>query len=297
MLEKLLVGIQSQIADNRFSYSLVIVDNDRSESAKKTVDAFAGCSSIPVEYHVVSEQNIALARNKAIERATGSYIAFIDDDEVPRQDWLLQLYSTCAAYDVTGVLGPVKPQFEVPPARWIVKGKFFEKGFHRTGTVLTWTETRTSNALIRNSFNSANKSPFNPALGRGGEDRDLFKRLIERGHVFVSCREAVVYETIPEERCKRIFFLKRALLRGKVAAKFSSLGSLDTIKSILAIFTYTAILPFAFFAGHHRFMKYLIKNFDHLGKLLGLLNFNVIKDNYVMCTDALPTYENRRSKE
>ena len=35
------------------------------------------------------KQNIALARNKAIENAKGDFIAFIDDDEFPLDQWLL----------------------------------------------------------------------------------------------------------------------------------------------------------------------------------------------------------------
>src|SRR5258706_13865972 len=66
-----------------FSYSIVVTDNDREQSAKNVVTNNAGKSSIQITYDSEPEQNIALARNRALANATGEFIAFIDDDELP----------------------------------------------------------------------------------------------------------------------------------------------------------------------------------------------------------------------
>ena len=55
------------------------------------VTELAHNSKIELDYHVESTSNIALARNKAVQSASGQYLAFIDDDEVPLNDWLLTL--------------------------------------------------------------------------------------------------------------------------------------------------------------------------------------------------------------
>jgi hypothetical protein len=76
--------------------------------------------------------------------------------------------------------------------------------------------------------------------------------------------------------------LKRALLRGKLSLLYPSAGWASNIKSVFAIFIYAFALPFLLFAGQHIFMTYLTKWFDHLGKLLALSGFDVIKEKYVM---------------
>jgi len=81
-------------------------DNDRDQSAKDTVGEFARTSLVEVVYCTETEQNISLARNKALEFAKGDLIAWIDDDEFPNKDWLLILFKTLQKFGSDGVLGP-----------------------------------------------------------------------------------------------------------------------------------------------------------------------------------------------
>lgn len=280
LLENLLKELQNQETDALFKYSVVVVDNDEAESAKSTVATFKKKSVINIEYHTEPEQNIALARNKAVQNATGNYIAFIDDDELPVKGWLVDLYKTLNKYNTSGVLGPVKPHFDLDPPQWIIKGKLCERDFFETGTLLRNPGyTRTGNVLLIKQIFNDEIFPFNPEYGRtGGEDVDFFRRMIEKGHVFVWCNEASVYETVPPERLKRSYFLKRALMRGVVNSKNVSFISFDTLRSLTAFALYTAALPFLLLIGHHLFMRYLIKDCDHIGKLAGLLGLRIIKE-------------------
>jgi hypothetical protein len=50
-----------------------------------------------------------------VENADGDFIAFIDDDEFPVNNWLLALFDTCNQYNVDGVLGPVRRHFDEKP--------------------------------------------------------------------------------------------------------------------------------------------------------------------------------------
>src|SRR4029450_12464401 len=97
------------------------------------------------------EQNIALARNKALEHEKGEFVAFIDDDEFPIGNWLQTLVTTCDEYSVDGVLGPVKPHFDATPPEWIIRGGFCERPVYETGRVMKWDEGRTGNILFRTS--------------------------------------------------------------------------------------------------------------------------------------------------
>ena len=82
-LKRLLEELANLETEGRFTFSIVVADNDRLRSAEALVSNFAAGSSAPVTYCAEPEQNICLARNRAIENATGDMIAFIDDDEFP----------------------------------------------------------------------------------------------------------------------------------------------------------------------------------------------------------------------
>jgi len=279
-LRRLLNDLGGQDTEGLFSHAIVVADNDRLRSAEAIVSGFAASSPVPVTYCVEPQQNIALARNKAVENSYGDFIAFIDDDEFPTRRWLLTLFNTCKEYGVDGVLGPVKPHFDEAPPKWVVKGKFYDRPYYRTGVIVEWNKGRTGNLLLRRRILASIAQPFRPEF-RAGEDKDFFRRMIELGHVFVWCDEAVVYETVPRMRWKRTVMFRRALLRGASARLHPTLGPLEIAKSLIAVPAYAAALPFALLMGHHRFMSLLVRLFDHLGKLLALLGINPIKEQYV----------------
>jgi len=280
LLPRLLRELICQETGGLFTYSIVVADNDSLQSAKAVVTDFAAASTIAINYCVEPKQNIALARNKAIENVHGDFVAFIDDDEFPRKDWLLTLFRARMEYDVDGVLGPVKPFFDEKPPKWVIEGKFYERPTYRTGFVIDWRKGRTGNVLLKRQLFEAGAPWFRPEF-LTGEDQDFFRRMIEKGYVFIWCNEAVAYEVVPPIRWKRAFMLRRALLRGKISRVHPTFGARDIATSLIAVPAYTAALPCALVLGHSRFMTCLVKLFDHLGRLLALLGINPIRESYV----------------
>jgi succinoglycan biosynthesis protein ExoM len=279
-LKCLLEELTHQETQGRLTYSILVVDNDRLRSAEPVVSAFASSSSVPVKYCVEVQQSIPLARNKAVENAQGDYVAFIDDDEFPTKRWLLTLLMACETYAVAGALGPVRPYFSKGAPDWVRRGKFYDRPSYPTGFIIDWRKGRTGNVILKAAVIKSCPQPFRPDF-RTGEDQDFFRRMIEKGHSFVWCDEAVAYEVVPEIRWKRKFMLKRALLRGANSLAHPTFGVLDAAKSIIAVPVYAAALPFALLCGHHRFMSLLVKTFDHLGKLLALIGIKPITEQYV----------------
>lgn len=275
LLHDLLQALECQETEELFDYAVVVVDNDVNESGRCIVANFPS-DSLTIKYLVEPTPNIAVARNLAIKHADGSYIAFIDDDELPPQNWLVTLFKTCSHYEVQGVLGPVESHFDGPPPEWLVKAGFYQRPRHNTGFVLGWSEARTGNVLIRRSILDEIGVPFRPEFGAGGEDQDFFRRMINEGHRFIWCDEAPVYELIPPHRWERRFLLQRALLRGALTVKHP--GRLrGVLKSIIALPLYGLALPLLLICGQHLFMKYLVRSFDHLGRLLAIVQLNPVK--------------------
>jgi glycosyltransferase involved in cell wall biosynthesis len=280
LLGELLAGLAEQQTDGRFTYSIVVVDNDRAQSARAATEDFERRWPIGIEYVVEAVQGIALARNTAVRNADGDFVAFIDDDEVPIRHWLLSLFEICVDRGVQGALGPVFPRYLEPPPGWVVKGRFYDRPSYPTGMVIDWRKGRTGNALLRREVFEGEQEPFRPEF-RTGEDQDFFRRMIAKGHVFVWCHEATAYEAVPASRWDRGFLLRRALLRGYTSREHPTFGARDVAKSALAVPMYAVALPFALLSGQGRFMSILVRLFDHLGKLLGLVGINPVREAYV----------------
>lgn len=275
LLQSLLEVLADLETNGFFTYSIVVTDNDHLRSAEAVVKGFATTSAIPVRYCVEPQQNIAQTRNKAIEKASGDFIAFIDDDELPTKRWLLTLFETCNKFNADGVLGPVKPYFEEETPKWVVKGKFYERPTYATGFVIDWRKGRTGNVLLKRLIFEGLEQPFSPKF-RWAEDQDFFRRMIANGYTFIWCDEAVAFEAVPPERWTRTFMLKRALLRGTYCVQHPVSHFRAITTSMVAVPIYAAALPFTLALGHHRFMKLLVKLFDHLGRLLAFVGLNPV---------------------
>jgi glycosyltransferase involved in cell wall biosynthesis len=274
LLDGLLNKLQAQKTGQVFSYSIVVADNDHEESAKNIVVARRHTSIVSIEYAVEPRKHIALARNKAIQNAKGDFLAFIDDDEMPVDDWLYNLHRACLQYNADGVLGPVKPIFETQPPQWVVRAQLFERPSYKTGTLLPWRHTRTGNVLFRKGILGEQGDWFSPEF-RHSEDQDFFRRKMARGHTFIWCDEAPVHEMQTPDRFRLMYFIRRALLRGNVSLRLQSNKPYLILKSVTALSLYTLSLPFLLIVGRHMFIKYLIKECDHIGKLMAACNIDV----------------------
>jgi glycosyltransferase involved in cell wall biosynthesis len=267
-----------QKTENLFDFSIVVVDNDSELSGKAVAESHIVQSVIQIAYYQEERRSISHARNTAVRHATGNYIAFIDDDEFPDDNWLVKLYSTQKEFNSDGVLGPVKPHFEIDPPGWILKSGVCERESFFTGYFITnYKYTRTGNALLKKKILCEEEEPFDPKFGLiGGGDADYFRRMLEKGYTFVWCNEAYVYETVPPFRFKRSYYIKRALTRGATTV-YSKFISINTMKSVIALCVYIPALPLLCITGHHLFMRYFIKTCDHLGKLLAFSGIKIIQ--------------------
>lgn len=279
ILKRSIEAILAQDSNNIFTYSIIIVDNDQLRSAEPTVNKFGQC----VVYDVEPVQNISMARNRAISHAKGDYIVLIDDDEIPGNQWLLNLYNTHQRYKKDGVLGPVKPLYDDNTPAWLVKSGICERKEFETGTLIDSKYTRTGNVLLSSKIFDSMEQPFDPQFGRtGGEDTDFFTRVMSKGCQFVWCNEAPVYEIIPPERCKKTFYIKRALLRGQnnyLRDKQESTKSKYTrfVKSMIGLALYSCGLPVVLFQSEDRKFRFYDKYFHHAGRILKSIGITLVK--------------------
>jgi succinoglycan biosynthesis protein ExoM len=280
LLLKLLTELRDQDTGGRFTYSIVIADNDQSRSAEPLVSEFVATSSIPIRYCVEARQNIPLARNKAVQNAAGDFIAFIDDDEFPIRKWLLLLFETLEKYGVDGVIGSVLPHFDKEAPKWVVKGKFYERPTYPTGIVLEGRQGRTNNVLLKKELFDSESEPFNPQF-RSGEDQDFFGRMVKKGRCFTWCDEAIAYESVEPVRWKRTFMVRRSALQGSTEPLAPHARFRRNAVSLIAVPVYAIALPFAMIIGQHYFMSLLVRLSYHLARLLVQVGVDLVKEPYV----------------
>lgn len=266
-----------------FDLSIVVVDNDSSGEAKEAIEKLKAESGLDIFYDFEPERAIPVVRNRALNLASGNYIAIIDDDEFPSPDWLVTMYRAIQTFEVDGALGPVHPFFTRKPPDWLIRGKFCERPSYRTGTLLNWNQTRTGNVLLRKEVFDEHTLRFDPRFKTGGSDQDFFRRAMALGYRFVAVEEAPVYEIVPQERWKASYYLKRALVNGFNAHKYgvnqarriSRFAVL--LKTFGAIAAYAFATPFSAFLGRHILIGCLERGGHHFSRLLAIFGIELIK--------------------
>jgi cellulose synthase/poly-beta-1,6-N-acetylglucosamine synthase-like glycosyltransferase len=200
-------------------HEVIVVDNDAAMSAEPAIRQ-ARAEGLQIEYAVEPVRGIARARNRSLAAATGEFVAFIDDDEEADPQWLARLLAEVRRHDDDGGIGPVLPKFNDHTPRWLVQGRFFERPRPPTGTMLAAWQARTGNALIRREPLRALPGPFDERYDfTGGEDTDLFARLIDRGCRIIAVDQAIVYEHLPPSRTTMRWLLQRRFLTGMGEAR------------------------------------------------------------------------------
>ena len=210
-LARLLAALAQQIEPPPFE--VVVVDNDARGPAVDVVEPFR--CQLRLSYFVQPLRGLTHSRNMAVERSIGAYVAFIDDDEWPRPDWLANLHRMATNRAADAVFGPVLVQFADGVPRHVRGCRLFTHQLPEHGASVPWHTTRTSNAYVRRAALPDPSRPFRDAFNlTGGEDCDLFKRMLDNGAVAIAAADAVVYEHRPLRRSDTLWCLRRAFRNG-----------------------------------------------------------------------------------
>lgn len=117
-LPKVLDKLRSQINTDRISWEILIVDNNSKDNTAKVIQNYQANwhSSIPLRYCFEAEQGAAFARLLAVREAKGELIGFLDDDNLPAEDWVIQAYNFAKNNPKAGAFsGQIHGEFEVKP--------------------------------------------------------------------------------------------------------------------------------------------------------------------------------------
>ena len=91
---------------------------------------------------------------------------------------------------------------------------------------------------------------------------------------------------VPPDRWKILVMMRRALLRGKMTYQARKSYPTNLLRSFGAVLFYSVGLPllgiFSPVFGFEVFTKILIRDCDHLGKILALIGIEPVKHQYIV---------------
>ena len=208
-------------------WELVVIDNASSDATPELLSA-KEWRPAGMDVHIVREENIGLsnARNRALAEARGDYLLFMDDDETPDPAWLSEYEHAMREYQPDALGGRIEVLFE-DGARpeWLQDELlgFLGKLDHGESRWLTERTTPIFGgnfAFHRRIFDRI--GGFDTRLGRqgninvGGEDTEIYRRLLEHGCRVRWVREAIINHRIQTPKLRRNYFLDLHFRQGRM---------------------------------------------------------------------------------
>jgi hypothetical protein len=186
-LQRALASVRAQADLDGATIEIVVVDNSRDASARETVAAL-DVAGWPVHYLSEPAPGVATARNAGVRAAQGRWIAFLDDDEEARPDWIAEMLRVARATGAQAVFGPVEARADDAGE---IGGfaPYFSRAIERAdGDDITELSAYlgTNNSMFERALCLSDGAPFEESLNEiGGEDSLLLERLTMNG-----CRRA-----------------------------------------------------------------------------------------------------------
>ncbi|WP_017651766.1 hormogonium polysaccharide biosynthesis glycosyltransferase HpsE [Fortiea contorta] len=111
----------NQIGVENLNWEIIVVDNNSVDNTAKLIDEYQNnwTHSFPLKYIFEAEQGAAFARTRAIVEARGQVVGFLDDDNLPAPNWIIEAHKFFAEHPKLGACASqIHGAFEVePPAK------------------------------------------------------------------------------------------------------------------------------------------------------------------------------------
>ncbi len=213
--------LRSQVSTDLINWEVIVCDNGSTDDTATVVRDYQASwpSQWPLHYRFAAQQGAAFARQRAVEVARGSLVAFLDDDNLPTENWVAQVYRFAQSHPQASVFGSqIHGKFETELPDELTDIKCFlaiiERGSkpHRyepankilppaAGLVVrkqVWLETVPARLFLNNKGKSA---------GLASEDLEAILYIQKSGHEVWYNPDMVVYHDIPSGRLDKDYLI------------------------------------------------------------------------------------------
>lgn len=203
----------------------VFCENDDESTISDVVDIFRSEVPEPVQLMLEPKKGIPFARNRVLTAALDQgfdFLTFVDDDEVVRRDWLVNLISAMQVRNLDLCGGPVefeRPADQLSPMQEAVflhkTERSLKRNVRREAGASAAKDTKldiyTNNWCVRLDAVRANGLRFDDALRyTGGSDTRFSRQMRGAGARIGWVPSARVCETLPQKRLTLSYYAGRA---------------------------------------------------------------------------------------
>jgi succinoglycan biosynthesis protein ExoM len=220
-LSRLLQAIEQLRIPASSTLTVIVVDNDPEGGAEAI--AKASGRLIPSEYIVEPREGIPAARTAALAASSSQdLVVFIDDDEVPGENWLVELVEAQKKHGADAIAGPVTYVMERPTRPWISECGFYDRAAVKEGDLMPFAATNNlllSVAALQRTGVTKFEDRYRES---GGSDTAFTREFVRHGGRLVWTATAAVTEYVPAARCTPSWAIRRAFRTGNALAVISA---------------------------------------------------------------------------
>ncbi|WP_066384292.1 hormogonium polysaccharide biosynthesis glycosyltransferase HpsE [Anabaena sp. CA = ATCC 33047] len=116
-LPQVLERLLTQRGVENLNWEVIVIDNNSSDRTAEVVSNYqTKFTQFPLHYVLEPQQGLAFARLRAVNAAKGEFLAFLDDDNLPADDWVIQSFQFGKEHPRAGAWsGQIHGDFEVNP--------------------------------------------------------------------------------------------------------------------------------------------------------------------------------------
>jgi succinoglycan biosynthesis protein ExoM len=300
MLSACLHSLIQQAVPAGRSVEVAVIDNEPEPNNQGVVLGIADAAPFPIHYVHHPERGIPQARNAALDKALAlgaEWIAFIDDDETARPDWVAALYYVaCGQSENAGaanvpvtapaqrrpvdvVMGPVHYVYPEEAGGWRKRSQYGDREKKQEGQELP--RAAANNVIFSTRLVREKGLRFAEELRfAGSEDTVFFRQLHEAGARIIWSFKPVVYETVTWERITFRGHIRKAFRRGVATVASSKLfeAKFGPQRHLFRAFKRGAMgvgkllaAPFALILGPSRAMHIVMSGCRNLAEAAGVV--------------------------
>jgi glucosyl-dolichyl phosphate glucuronosyltransferase len=226
------------------AFEVLVVDNRSTDNTLTICEQYKE-QLANFRYIYEPVQGLSKARNSGWKATQSSYIAYLDDDAIPCEEWvksILDVFETVQPKPI-GVGGPIYPLWEIPKPDWINSSAETLFTTLDAGNIPRWFGPNEcpwgANVVYRRDALEA-AGGFHEQLGRkgqsllSGEETLLNVTLTSQGEQFYYSPKAWVHHWVPKERINPNWLIQRGYWQGRSVALVDTIIGKSLIRQRLS---------------------------------------------------------------